>query len=306
MNLEPSGRITHAEETRITFNCSINIPDLYPKWTINNQVYEITYLPPGFEATQSTLSFTFEWKAEVSCFYTILLHGEIVDVCSDVTTVIPLSARGEWFWIEIRETYINRAILATSSSFALGATARLSPFPTRVCLARLLSSLVPRPLWKSVLRAHALCDCVTRTTKETRHVHVLNTLFSTLNESGLKILLQILPTVKCCQHRFRSSHPWSVWSEPLAIKYRFGCFLGQHLSLPLLRKQNGTSLAWQNFTLVPWFPHSYTPSLWLICCITYALCVYIIIFTHAKISLASHTLTQGERAWLVRLLYRLV
>ena len=95
MNLEPSGRITHAEETRITFNCSVNIPGLYPKWTINNQVYEITYLPPGFEATQSTLSFTFEWIAKVSCFYTILLDGEIVDVCSDVTTVIPLNTRGE-------------------------------------------------------------------------------------------------------------------------------------------------------------------------------------------------------------------
>ena len=99
VDLQPSGRITHAEETLITFTCSINIPGLYPKWTIDNQVYEITYLPPGFEATQSTLSFTFEWKAEVSCFYTIFLDGKIVDVCSDVTTVIPLNARGELYVI---------------------------------------------------------------------------------------------------------------------------------------------------------------------------------------------------------------
>ena len=95
MDLEPSGRITHAEETRIIFTCSTNNPGLYPKWTINNQVYEITYLLSDFEATQSTFSFTFGAKAEVSCFYTILLDGEIVDVCSDVTTVIPLHTRGE-------------------------------------------------------------------------------------------------------------------------------------------------------------------------------------------------------------------
>ena len=46
VNLEPSGRITHAEETLITFNCSTDIPGLYPKWTINDQVYEITYTYP--------------------------------------------------------------------------------------------------------------------------------------------------------------------------------------------------------------------------------------------------------------------
>ena len=42
VDLQPSELPQQAEGTRLNFTCSTNFEGVYPKWTINNQVYEIT------------------------------------------------------------------------------------------------------------------------------------------------------------------------------------------------------------------------------------------------------------------------
>ena len=94
VDLQPSELPQQAEGTRLNFTCSTNLEDVYPKWTINNQVYEITFLPPGFIATESSLSFIFQASAEVTCFFTIWLDGEFVSICSEPTLVEPIPTHG--------------------------------------------------------------------------------------------------------------------------------------------------------------------------------------------------------------------
>jgi hypothetical protein len=93
VNLQPAGRVELQNRTRAVFYCSINVPNTYPTWKINDIVYDSTNLPPGFIATGSTFSFPFESEARVQCFFQMYVKGEVVDVCSD-TTVLTGSIHG--------------------------------------------------------------------------------------------------------------------------------------------------------------------------------------------------------------------
>jgi hypothetical protein len=87
IQLQPAGRIEQQGGTPATFSCSINFPNTYPTWKINDVVYDSTNLPPGFFAVKSNFSFVFEREAIVQCFFQIFSDGSVVDVCSNVTTV---------------------------------------------------------------------------------------------------------------------------------------------------------------------------------------------------------------------------
>ena len=94
VEIHPTGLMTLYQGTRVNFTCFSNFSNAYPRWRINNQVYEITYLPLNFTATKTSFSFIFETRASVSCFYTIFFNGRVIDICSDITHLIPEQVRG--------------------------------------------------------------------------------------------------------------------------------------------------------------------------------------------------------------------
>ncbi|CAI8013367.1 hypothetical protein GBAR_LOCUS8490 [Geodia barretti] len=79
----------------VNFTCSTNLNVTYPKWRINDRVYDVTNHPP--EITFEGMSIKFRipvTSAQVRCFISTFLDGKLVDICSNTaTTLLPERTR---------------------------------------------------------------------------------------------------------------------------------------------------------------------------------------------------------------------
>jgi hypothetical protein len=67
----------------------------YPKWKINDNVYDVTNHPPEIILEGMSIKFRMpQTSVPVRCFISTFIDGEVVDVCSNTaTTLLPESAR---------------------------------------------------------------------------------------------------------------------------------------------------------------------------------------------------------------------
>ena len=60
------------------FCSAVNITDTFPRWEINERVYDVTHLPSGFVATGLSLQIIFEGTLNACCFFDILTNTGVV------------------------------------------------------------------------------------------------------------------------------------------------------------------------------------------------------------------------------------
>ena len=75
-------------EIIVTFACSvINIAATFPRWEINELVYDVTHLPPGFVATGFRLQLKLEEELHARCFFDVLTITGVVRQYSNFVLV---------------------------------------------------------------------------------------------------------------------------------------------------------------------------------------------------------------------------
>ena len=90
-SLTPEDTATAMVGDYVNIACSTNLPATYPsEWVINGYTYQITRLPPGFIPNGLNLAFTFETTVTVRCIFKIPLSGTVVDICSNIATIVPI------------------------------------------------------------------------------------------------------------------------------------------------------------------------------------------------------------------------
>ena len=79
----------------VKLTCSTTLPATYARWEIDDQLYESNHLPPGFIANGFDIEFIFKGVIiDFRCYFKIFLEGSVINICSMVSRISPIDARG--------------------------------------------------------------------------------------------------------------------------------------------------------------------------------------------------------------------
>jgi hypothetical protein len=75
----------------VNFTCSTNLMVTYPKWKINDNVYDVTNHPHQITFEGMNIKFGMpQTSVQVRCFISTFIDGEVVDICSNIAiTLLP-------------------------------------------------------------------------------------------------------------------------------------------------------------------------------------------------------------------------
>lgn len=89
-SIKPEGVSTAFEGEMITLTCSTNLPAIFARWEIDDNLYDAAHLPPGFTTNGLNLEFILETRVNIRCFFKVISGGSI---CSPEAIVIPEDIR---------------------------------------------------------------------------------------------------------------------------------------------------------------------------------------------------------------------
>lgn len=93
MELKPTN-ITVDAGSSVTFECCVNVPDVFPMWEINGMEYGVTDLPLNYEADGTNITFRAFSNITLQCFFFTFSNGIFAKTYSNNGSVITTPSDG--------------------------------------------------------------------------------------------------------------------------------------------------------------------------------------------------------------------
>lgn len=78
----------------VTFECCVNVPNLFPMWEINGTEYRLTDLPLNYKANGTNITFRAFTNITLRCFFLTFSNGKIANTYSNNGSVITTPSNG--------------------------------------------------------------------------------------------------------------------------------------------------------------------------------------------------------------------